>query len=55
MTYSVKEIFYTPRIKQVYPQAEPEAQLERFVHLDFQYFLLQPLYGPPLQENTQAA
>ncbi|MFO1431313.1 MAG: hypothetical protein U1F76_14410 [Candidatus Competibacteraceae bacterium] len=40
--------------KQVYSQVEPEAQPERFVHLDFQYFLLQPLYGPLLQENTQA-
>jgi organic radical activating enzyme len=42
-------------LKLVYPQAEPEAQPERLVHLDFQYFLLQPLDGPHLQENTQAA
>ena len=42
-------------LKLVYPQAEPEAQPERFVQLDFQYFLLQPLDGPHLQENTQAA
>ncbi|MFO1434618.1 MAG: 7-carboxy-7-deazaguanine synthase [Candidatus Competibacteraceae bacterium] len=42
-------------LKLVYPQAQSEAQPERFVHLDFQYFLLQPLDGPHLQENTQAA
>lgn len=42
-------------LKLVYPQAEPEARPERFVHLDFQYFLLQPLDDPRLQENIQAA
>jgi 7-carboxy-7-deazaguanine synthase (Cx14CxxC type) len=42
-------------LKLVYPQAEPEAQPKRFIHFDFQYFLLQPLDGPHLQENTQAA
>ena len=42
-------------LKLVYPQEEPEAQPERFVYLDFQYFLLQPLDGPRLQENIQAA
>ncbi len=41
--------------KLVYPQAESEARPERFVHLDFQYFFLQPLDDPHLQENTQAA
>ena len=42
-------------LKLVYPQAESEARPERFVHLGFQYFFLQPLDGPHLQENTQAA
>ncbi len=42
-------------LKLVYPQTEPEAQPERFVRLEFQYFFLQPLDGPRLQENTLAA
>jgi 7-carboxy-7-deazaguanine synthase (Cx14CxxC type) len=42
-------------LKLVYPQAEPEAQPECFLHLDFQYFFLQPMDGPRLRENTQAA
>ena len=42
-------------LKLVYPQAQPEARPEHFIHLDFQYFLLQLLDGPHLQENTQAA
>lgn len=42
-------------LKLVYPQPEPEAQPERFITLDFQYFFLQPLAGPRLPENTQAA
>jgi 7-carboxy-7-deazaguanine synthase (Cx14CxxC type) len=42
-------------LKLVYPQQEPEAQPECFIELDFQYFFLQPLDGPQLQENTQAA
>ena len=42
-------------LKLVYPQAEPESQPERFVHLDFQYFFLQPLDDLRLRENTLAA
>lgn len=42
-------------LKLVYPQPELEAQPERFTALDFQHFFLQPLAGPNLQENTQAA
>lgn len=40
-------------LKLVYPQrgAEPE----RFVHLDFRHFLLQPLDGPDREANTAAA
>src|SRR5579885_397076 len=40
-------------LKLVYPQkgAEPE----RFEHLDFQHFFLQPMDGPHRQENTQLA
>ncbi len=42
-------------LKLVYPQAEPEAQPERFEHLDFEHFSLQPLDGPELTENTRRA
>jgi len=42
-------------LKLVHPQPEPEAQPERFVAMDFRYFFLQPLDGPQLPENTQAA
>lgn len=42
-------------LKLVYPQAEQEAQPERFEHLDFRHFSLQPMDGPDLQENTQLA
>ena len=42
-------------LKLVYPQAEPEAQPACFLHLDFRYFFLQPMDGPRLRENTQAA
>ncbi len=42
-------------LKLVYPQAEPEAQPACFLYLDFQYFFLQPMDGPRLRENTQAA
>lgn len=41
-------------LKLVYPQAEPQAQPERFVALDFQYFFLQPMDGPELPNNTRA-
>lgn len=40
-------------LKLVFPQtgAEPE----RFVHLDFEHFYLQPMDGPQREANTQAA
>lgn len=40
-------------LKLVYPQ--PEAAPERFEHLHFEHFLLQPMDGPCLEENTRAA
>lgn len=40
-------------LKLVYPQAE--AAPERFEHLDFARFYLQPMDGPHRAENTQAA
>ncbi len=40
-------------LKLVYPQ--PGAEPERFEQLDFQHFLLQPMDGPEVQQNTQAA
>jgi len=40
-------------LKLVYPQ--PEAMPERFEHLTFNYFLLQPMDGPDLAANTEAA
>ena len=40
-------------MKLVYPQAEPEAQPERFAHLDFNEFYLQPLDGPDAAENLK--
>jgi len=42
-------------LKLVYPQREPEAQPDRFVDLDFQHFLLQPMDGPDIAENTRRA
>jgi len=42
-------------LKLVFPQVEPEAHPERFVELDFRYFFLQPMDGPALRDNTQAA
>jgi 7-carboxy-7-deazaguanine synthase (Cx14CxxC type) len=42
-------------LKLVYPQTEPEAQPEKFEHLDFTHFLLQPMDGPNLAENTAKA
>lgn len=42
-------------LKLVYPQAEREAQPERFEHLGFRHFSLQPMDGPNLQQNTQLA
>ena len=40
-------------LKLVYPQAGAEP--ERFRHLEFRHFLLQPMDGPRREENTQAA
>ncbi|MCU0623894.1 MAG: 7-carboxy-7-deazaguanine synthase [Gemmatimonadaceae bacterium] len=42
-------------LKLVYPQREPEAQPERFAHLAFERFSLQPMDGPDLAANVQAA
>jgi 7-carboxy-7-deazaguanine synthase (Cx14CxxC type) len=42
-------------LKLVYPQREAEAQPENFERLAFQHFYLQPLHGPQLAQNTQAA
>ena len=42
-------------LKLVYPQAEAEAQPERFVGLNFAMFFLQPLDGPDREVYTKAA
>lgn len=42
-------------LKLVYPQAEPEAQPERFADLDFRMFYLQPMDGPHGAEHVRAA
>ncbi|HET9454977.1 MAG TPA: 7-carboxy-7-deazaguanine synthase [Gemmatimonadaceae bacterium] len=42
-------------LKLVYPQVEPDAQPERFEHLGFRHFSLQPMDGPALTENTRRA
>ena len=42
-------------LKLVYPQAEPEAQPENFVGLDFDNFYLQPLDSPDIEQNTRQA
>ncbi len=42
-------------LKLVYPQREPEAQPERFEHLDFANLFLQPLDDENLAANTRAA
>ena len=42
-------------LKLVYPQREPEAQPECFAGLAFAEFWLQPMDGPELALNTQAA
>ncbi|MDB4907781.1 MAG: 7-cyano-7-deazaguanine reductase [Gemmatimonadetes bacterium] len=42
-------------LKLVYPQLQPDAQPERFAHLEFDHFLLQPMDGPDLAANTQKA
>jgi 7-carboxy-7-deazaguanine synthase len=40
-------------LKLIFPQ--PGAEPERFEHLDFQHFFLQPMDGPQREENTQLA
>lgn len=42
-------------LKLVFPQLEAEAQPERFEHLAFRVFSLQPMDGPRLAENTRQA
>jgi len=42
-------------LKLVYPQAEDEAQPERFTELDFGHFFLQPLDNSQKDKNTRAA
>jgi 7-carboxy-7-deazaguanine synthase len=42
-------------LKLVYPQAEPEAQPERFEGAAFRHFFLQPMDGPAVAENTRRA
>ncbi len=42
-------------LKLVYPQVEPEAQPERFEHLAFRHFSLQPMDGPDLTANVRRA
>lgn len=42
-------------LKLVYPQAEPEAQPERFEQLAFRHFYLQPMDSPARAENTRAS
>jgi 7-carboxy-7-deazaguanine synthase (Cx14CxxC type) len=40
-------------LKLVYPQHD--AMPDRFAHLDFTHFFLQPMDGPSIQDNTRAA
>ena len=42
-------------LKLVFPQREPEAQPDRFEHLEFRHFFLQPMDGPEIAENTRRA
>ncbi len=42
-------------LKLVFPQDEPEAAPERFGHLAFSHFFLQPMDGPDVDANTRAA
>ena len=42
-------------LKLVFPQRDAEAQPERFEHLAFAHFLLQPMDGPDVAENTRLA
>lgn len=49
------EIERGQELKLVYPQPEPEAQPERFAHLEFEHFFLQPMDSPELAANTRKA
>lgn len=42
-------------LKLVYPQVEDDAQPERFVGMDFEHFLLQPMENESTAENTRLA
>ena len=42
-------------LKLVYPQREKSAQPDKFEHLSFQHFFLQPLDSPERDENTRLA
>jgi 7-carboxy-7-deazaguanine synthase len=42
-------------LKLVYPQREPEAQPARFEGLPFRHLFLQPMDGPDVAANTEAA
>jgi len=42
-------------LKLVFPQLEPDAQPERFEHLQFRHFMLQPMDGPEIVDNTRRA
>jgi 7-carboxy-7-deazaguanine synthase len=42
-------------LKLVYPQAQAEAQPEKFSHLEFEHFFLQPCDNENLKLNTKAA
>lgn len=42
-------------LKLVYPQAEPDAQPDRFEHLAFTHFFLQPMDGPEIEANIKSA
>lgn len=42
-------------LKLVYPQDEAAAQPERFAHLQFEHFFLQPLDSPEREANTHLA
>ena len=42
-------------LKLVYPQREPEAQPDRFTHMDFAHFFLQPMDSAKREQNMRAA
>jgi 7-carboxy-7-deazaguanine synthase (Cx14CxxC type) len=49
------QVLQGQELKLVYPQTHPSAQPERFEHLAFAQFFLQPMDGPLLGENTAKA